>query len=304
MSIATRLKHQRALRRLRKRFACIGVKLFFVVLSAGTSSHAEGNKAACEASFNDTQTLRKSGKLIESREAATTCARECPSFASQPCVEWLSQIDASVPSVVLKSASEGDSSGNVYIDDKRIAQGLEGRAIDLNPGRHSFRFEPSNPDGNGKAGQGIQTATLLLVEGEKRRIVNLVLAEPSSKAKAIGLPKESTVKEAATNERGERMSPLVWAMGGTTVVGLAVGASFGILAANRASVVRDNCPNRSCPPAFHDALSSMQTSGTIATVAFVVAGVSLTVGVLGLLLNGPSANNRTSGLHVPGEILF
>jgi hypothetical protein len=49
------------------------------------------------------------------------------------------------------------------------------------------------------------------------------------------------------------------------------------------STVKDECPTKTCDPSVQSDLDSAKKLGTISTIAFVVAGVGVGVGVVGLL---------------------
>ncbi|PKN18783.1 MAG: hypothetical protein CVU65_18155 [Deltaproteobacteria bacterium HGW-Deltaproteobacteria-22] len=79
------------------------------------------------------------------------------------------------------------------------------------------------------------------------------------------------------------MSP--FAVAGFVVAGsgAAVGTLSGLLAMQQASELEDQCTGNQCPPDAHGDLDNGRMFGTVSTVAFGVAAVGLTVGIVALL---------------------
>ena len=78
------------------------------------------------------------------RDQLKICIRDaCPTFVRNECTEWLAEVEASLPTVVL-AARRGDQDLDevrVTMDGHPIADRLTGTAIPLDPGTHVFRFE-------------------------------------------------------------------------------------------------------------------------------------------------------------------
>ena len=101
---------------------------------------------------------------MSTREQLRVCARSnCTAFIAKDCTTWLVEIDARIPSVVLAAREAGGSelvNVTVSMDGKVIAQKLDGRSIEIDPGQHTFAF--ALPDGR-KVDQSI-----LVLEGQKK----------------------------------------------------------------------------------------------------------------------------------------
>ena len=71
--------------------------------------------------------------------------------------------------------------------------------------------------------------------------------------------------------------PLV--LGGAVVagVGVAVGSVAGIMTMARVSDAQAKCPDNVCPPSQYGTLDAGQTTATVSTTAFIVAGVGALV---------------------------
>src|SRR5262245_51611728 len=112
----------------------------------------------CQEVYEQSQVLMKSkaGKstLLPAREMLRTCVRSnCKDWALVDCARWLSEVEARIPTVVF---SARDSAGRDLTDvrvatptDVSIASRLDGHALEMEPGEHSFVFIA--PDGTRRA---------------------------------------------------------------------------------------------------------------------------------------------------------
>ena len=144
----------------------------FTVLIAGetrASAADEKDKEACIRAVEHAQVARIDGKLREAREGFVTCARAvCPEAIRQDCTRWVTDVDASLPSVVFEAvwADGHDATGmRVLLDGKPLGDAEPGRAVVIDPGEHTFRFEV--------AGAAPVEARNVVREGEKNRLVRV-----------------------------------------------------------------------------------------------------------------------------------
>ena len=203
----------------------------------------ERDKEACIRAVERAQVARIDGKLREAREGFVTCARAvCPEAIRQDCTRWVTDVDASIPSVVFEAVwvDGHDATGmRVLLDGKLLADTEPGRAVVLDPGEHTFRFEV--------AGAAPVEARNVIREGEKNRIVRVTFtpltpapapsgetAPPPSSSSPSPVPAPANLwqpvpapeQRARASGRGE--IPLAaYILGG---VGLASFAGFGYLA--------------------------------------------------------------------------
>ncbi len=158
---------------------------------AGAADDRE--KEVCIRAVEHAQVARLDGKLREAREGFVTCARAvCPEAIRQDCTRWVTDVDASLPSVVFEAvwADGHDATGmRVFVDGKPLGDTEPGRAVVLDPGEHTFRFEVSGAS-------PVETRNVVR-EGEKNRLVRITfapLAPPASAA--LPLP-ETTAPQSA-----------------------------------------------------------------------------------------------------------
>jgi hypothetical protein len=251
------------------------------------ASHAD-EKAECLAAASKGQTLRDAHSLIEAREQFQTCARRvCPAIVQTDCGSWLDTVEKTLPSVVL---SAKDAAGrdlldvNVTADGRPLAQKLDGQAVWMNPGVHSFRFELA--DGT------TATSRVVVKEGEKAQGVAVVLGSPA--AVEAGARSETSPDSAATTPaepvkpvasgRGATQRALGLVLGGLGIVGIGVGSGIGLDAKSK-----DNAAAREKGTAAGEIDSRSDVNqGNVGTAVFVAGAVVAAVGVV-VWFTAPSA---------------
>jgi hypothetical protein len=133
----------------------------------------EVSKTECLARHEYAQVARRQRRLLDARTELLLCSRaSCPGPIRGDCIEWLSDVGRSLPSVVVTARARGADVVNVKVtvDGKLVSEKLSGAALDLDPGEHRFRFEsPPWPP---------VERTILVGEGIKDRPVDVELAPP------------------------------------------------------------------------------------------------------------------------------
>lgn len=206
---------------------------------------------ACLDSYEQAQRHRKGGELMQAREALMICSRDvCPDIAKADCTRWLAEVRQDVPSIVLGASFEegGDAiQVRVTIDGKPLANQLDGRALEVNPGIHVLRFETAGRE-------PVQQRVSIRVGERNRRIMAVfpALPPPPPPPEPPGVPTISYV------------------LGGVGVIGL---AGFGYFAATGRSDESDL--ERCKPVCAADDVDDVRKR-------YLAADVSLAVGVLAL----------------------
>ncbi|WP_437878852.1 hypothetical protein [Sorangium sp. So ce513] len=224
-----------------------------LALSAAGAAHARPSKRACAAAYERAQGLRRDGRLLEAREALIACSQPaCPAAAVADCGPWLAEVEQSLPSVVL-AAKDADGRERldvrVLVDGRLLAATLDGKALPVDPGLRTFRFEPAT-------GQAVEQRVLIR-EGEKNRAITATLGPPAAGAPGARRPLASpplapgaatplapTAATPLAPTAAPSVPPLAWAAGGVGVAGLAVFAIAGALSLDAEADLRATCAPR------------------------------------------------------------
>jgi hypothetical protein len=271
---------------------------------AAAPAMAQMTKDQCVDSNTRAQRLRSDGKLSEAREQLLKCAdRACPALVRSDCTKRLDDLENAQPTVAFE-AKDGAGSDlievKVTMDGKPLADRLDGTALAVDPGQHTFTFET--------AGQPPVTRTLVLTEGEKGRREHLVLgpALPVAPVPPPSTPaNESTAPEPAATGGGTQKT-LGLVAGGIGVASLAVGGVFGLLTLSQKSQQENACGSP-CSAASHAQAvsdhSAGMTDGTISTVSFIAGGVLVLGGAVLFFTARPSSEPpAATGLRIAPSV--
>lgn len=183
-----------------------------------------------------------------------------------------------------KGVVAGNGAPRIIIDNVTVPAEAASAPRVLNPGAHAVVVEAN--------GQRVQS-DITLAEGQTAQ---LDVEVPAAKvAPALTTP-PTTEPPAPVEDR--KLSPLVYAGFGAGAVGIGVGTVTGILTLSKASSLKDACRDKQCPASSQSDIDAASTTGAISTVAFVVGGLGIAVGVVGLFMSGRSEAPRASGLRV------
>jgi hypothetical protein len=226
------------------------------------------------------RTLAQAGQLVEAHDTLVevthmaTTPRDPPTYAkAQKDAKALA--DALAPrlaTIKLSVVAPAGVKPNVTIDNDKVTVESLPAPLKVNPGVHLLRAQN---------GDEVQEARVELSEGGERE-VSLTLSQPVTTAVEPAPPERDAPP--APTPPSTRTSPLVYAGFITAGVGVAIGATTGLLAFSRYSSVSGQCDAQNrCGPETHSDISAGRTFGTISTIAFIVAGVGAAVGAIGLL---------------------
>lgn len=240
------------------------------LLVAAAVVRAEPSKDVCATAFEETQVLRAEARLIDARKQALVCAAEsCPVLLSAPCLEWLDEIEAAIPSVVVAvvDAEGRDRPAEVTIDGRLVSEAASGQPVALDPGPHRFEVTVE--------GQKV-AAEVVLRAGEQLRRVTL---RPPGRRGA-----EHTNDGAGTGDAATTGGWVALSLGGAGLIAGAIGG--GLALAEKASL-DEACPTKtSCPVERQGDIDTMMTLSHVSTAGFVVGAVGVAVGTLLLVVAG------------------
>ena len=234
---------------------------------APTSARAEGDKdvrAECVSAFETSQELRASGDFVTARTRLLSCIRpECPSSVRTECSKWFEQVEREVPTFVVSAKADGEDRTEVKVemDGQLVQESLNGKAVQVNPGAHSFRFTLAPFDPIEKK--------VVIGEGDKFRAISVEFLSPK-KPEAAAPP--SVVAPAAPQATERPVPAAVYVLGGVAVLGGAGFAYFGITGSNKQDDLKTSCS----PSCSSDDVKNLRSK-------YLLADVSLGVGVAALV---------------------
>lgn len=235
-----------------------GVAAVFPATAA--RADAKSTKTVCIEASERGQELRDEGKLLDAREKFLACAAQsCPPIIKTDCADWLSDVIARTPSVVIRARGPDGrdvTDVRVSMDGKPLTGSLDGKAVSIDPGQHAFRFE--------RDGSPALQEAVLIREGEQRRMLEVSFQPDGS---ASSSPRRLGEKPGPEG----RIPPVALAVAGVGLAGVAGFAVFGLIAKSDVNEMRETCAP-GCAPSDVDA----------ARTKMILANVSLGAGVLAL----------------------
>lgn len=242
------------------------------------------DKQACLAASEKAQQLRNEGKLSAAREELLVCGRaECPKLVQQDCTQWMSEVLQILPTIV---PGAKDRRGRdlvdvkVSVDGALVAESIDGKAVPIDPGVHTLRFEA--------AGAPAVEEQVVVKQGEKNRIVTVTLAIGEEPASA----KEGT---APASEPERSSAPIAaYVVGGLGLAALGAALYVQLDANGDARDLRETC----APRCAQSDVDDLETRYNIARVTAAVGGAALIAGVVLFILHG-SGGSKASKASLP-----
>jgi hypothetical protein len=262
-----------------RRAARLGYVLAIVGVVAGAPRAASAaDKQACVAAYEQGQELRIQTKLRAARTQLALCAQEsCPLLVRNDCVKWLREVDDRLPTLIVRArdgAGHDLSDVRVSVDGTVVADGLDGKAIAVDPGRHALRCARAN--------QPPIDQDIVVNEGEKNRIVPLTFgADASSTGPAPGLAGDGH-REEQTERTGLPLGTYI--LGGIAIVGVGLSVAFEVAGFTGISSLYGKC----APTCSQSTVNGYVTDLRVGDVAGAVGLVALG-GALWLALSRPAA---------------
>lgn len=292
----------------------MSTRLFVIVLGAsliGGAARAQAPSAeaqtteppaapanVCSDSYQQAQITRREGKsaLLQARAAARTClSSSCQGWMTADCSQWLGELDARIPTVVFSAKNSADRDlveVAVRVDGRELATQLDGRAIEFEPGSHTFVFV---------AKDGAQLEKQVVVrEGGKAQVVSVVFEASAEELAAQRRAQHVEVLPPVHREPAPNTLRYVgWGGLALGALGLGLGAGFGISAAVRKGNL--GCDDAGRCTASQDRIDGGATASDISTAAFIAGGV-LAAGGLVLVL-WPRSSRTIAAQPVAGPNL-
>jgi hypothetical protein len=221
---------------------------------------ASADVPACLQSAERAQPLRRAGELSEARALLIACSSPaCPGQVRVDCTRWLAELESAQPTIVIQ-ARDGRGADivdvSVSVDGVVRRSSLDGLALPVDPGTRVLRFEAR--------GWPPVTQRLAIREGEKNRVVPIVLVAPSTSA-------PSDVHEVQAGH--PRIPALSWILGGAGALAIGGGAVLWASGVAQRNALRGQCA--SGPSCTRDDIDAAKTT-------LLVGDVLVGVGVLAL----------------------
>lgn len=218
-------------------------------------------KRSCLEAYEKSQELRLDKRLVEARTQLSICASaSCPEVASADCRVWLNEVEAALPTVVLR-VENATGAVTVTIDGRTHERALDG-PISVDPGLHVFTFQVP--------GRDPIVIRKTIEAGQKDQPIIATFPEPPPAVPSPGpvappSPVQPSPAPSAPAASGS-VHPVAWALYGVAALGVGGFIGFGVH-----SLAQEDCE----PACTDDEVDDV--------VMFrALADVSLGVGVLAL----------------------
>jgi hypothetical protein len=188
------------------------------------------------------------------------CARDvCPAAVKKDCADQVADLDKRTPSVVFHVKDKGGQdlvAVKVTADGAPLTEQLDGRAIILDPGVHTFRFEA--------AGNDPLEQKIVLAEGERDR--NIIVTFGKGNDQVGPAP-------------GKKAPIGAFIVAGIGLVGMGVGAAFWGIGLGDKSTDESTCAPKAGGPGCTN-VDDIHTKLVIGDVAFFAGTAILAAGLI------------------------
>jgi hypothetical protein len=234
-----------------------------------TPAQAASDMETCITSHEQSQKLKKDGKLLAARAQLINCARDvCPGVIKKECSQMLTEVDESTPSIVVEAkgtAGEDLVEMKVTMDGEPLLTKLDGRAVNVDPGVHVLKFEIPKA----KA----REEKIVIREGQKNRKIFVDFSPP----KPAGSAGPSGSGDQPAKPLPRPVPALTWVLGGLGIVGLGTSAFFEAQGLSK----RSDLDAKGCKPACDAGdVDSAKQSILIGDIAMGVGIASLGVAAI------------------------
>lgn len=242
------------------------------LLQVGGSAQADAEH--CLEAHEKAQVQRLESHYVEARELLLTCAqRDCPRLVNSDCSSWLAELDASMPTVVFAVSDDAGRDlldARVLVNGRLLAHHIDGRALALNPGVYTVRFEAD--------GYAPDELSLSVRDGEKSRLVRGTLRSLASVASVAtpspdgeGAPAVKSSSPPQDDSRARRLRIAGYTLAGASVASFTLTLGAGL----RGHAMLAQCEQDGCSQSHADRGEALYRT---VNVSAIVGGVLLVVG--------------------------
>ncbi|MEZ4224292.1 MAG: hypothetical protein R3B13_25305 [Polyangiaceae bacterium] len=244
--------------------------LMAAVLFAPTAAHADAKKE-CAAAYVEAQTLKRDNSLKAAREQLIICARDsCMSAVKKDCLTWLDEVNAALPSIVVVAKdSAGKETLNVKVtaDEQVVAEQLDTKGIELDPGTHKVKFELE--------GEDPVEREVILRAGQKNKVIEVQFGNPDTAAPPPPVEDPAAGQDDVsfdTDKMKKKSVPTVsYVLAGVGAVALAGTAFFWLGAEGEKSDLESSGCSPNCAQDDVDSIKQKRLFGDIALGVGVVS---------------------------------
>jgi len=248
---------------------CVSAAYVFAgLLLRSSPASADPTTTDCLAGADRALDLRSAHKLRAAREKLLICAAaSCPVDIRNECIRRLDQVNAAIPTIVFEMK---DGAGNdvgrakVAVDGLALSDRLEGTALSVDPGEHSFLFEAP--------GQIAVQKSFVIREAEKERHERIQFG-PEGKPPEGPAPSLAMGPPVAEAKPFSPPSALAWSL---MLGGAAVGVAGVVVMAVEAGQASD--ANRAQDRSAYNSDSKAWAAGLVASL--VGAGAAAAGGIV------------------------
>jgi hypothetical protein len=249
------------------------------------------------------RTLVALGQLVEARDFIAAIRQIAPK-ASEPqpfkdarvkADELDNSLNGRIPSLLItvKGAPEGELA-TVSVDGTPVPAGVVGLPRAVDPGHHIIAARLSSKTSQGEGSQEVDVR-----EGEQKPVeVTLTVTATPPPVDTPAAPPETEVPP--PEARSHSPTVLTWVGLGLAGAGAITGTVTGILSLSKKSTLQSECPNGVCGPSSDSDYNAANTTATISTIGFIVAGVGAGVAIVSLLV-GHDQPAATPAIPPAGE---
>jgi hypothetical protein len=280
--------------RAKRRSHAATVAFVAVALASPPAFASAPSIAECIAANERAIDLRNHHRYVAARGELLTCANpDCPDEVRDECVHGIAEVNLSLPTIVFEAKdAEGTDlvAVRVTMDGKPFVDQLQGVAVELDPGEHTFVF--------GSAHHARVEKRLMILEGVKAQRESVIFGPP---------------QQGAAQHTSDTRRIVGWTSIGLGAVGLGVGVVFAVVRARKLDDAASVCAGDSCPSTFSDhelrdaqaksdqLIRDANGAGTVAITGFVAGGL-FAAGGLALLLTAPKSAGPSSAFVVAPSV--
>jgi hypothetical protein len=226
------------------------------------------------------------GLLLEARETLARMLRlpakpnePAPFTAARKTAETLgSDLGARIPAVTVEVSTDTPGEPRVVVFDGEVVPPAASHAPrKVNPGHH----------------------VIVVRAGGREEKQEVDVAERESKTVRFELAPVVVAAPLDAHDgssHGPSSVPAILVYGGFALgaVGIGVGSVTGLMSIAKVSDVKGDCTGNVCPADRQGDLDSAKSLGTVSTVAFVVGGIGVGAGIVGLVLRSKAASTESA----------